>query len=173
MRKYEYSDELVNLVKNFLIEDEWYFSFDESIGVFNFELKLQRKIPRINYLVDIHEEEIIVYGICPIAADSNDANMMARMAEFLCRANFDILNGCFDFCFRDGEIRFKSFIDCQNCTPSQEVIKNGIFSTAGMYGYYASGIVDIIFSDCTAMEAIEKCEKLYKDGDFKFGKYRM
>ena len=29
MRKYEYSNELVNLVKKFLVDDDWHFSFDE------------------------------------------------------------------------------------------------------------------------------------------------
>lgn len=169
MDKHGYSDELANIVKNFLIEDDWNFSFDESIGLFNFELKVQRKIQRINYLVDIHKDEIVVYGLCPIGADRNDADMMARMAEFLCRVNYDIPNGCFEFDFRDGEIRFRSYIDCENTVPSKEVIRNSIFSTAIMYGYYASGIADIIFSDCTAKEAIAKCEKFFDNEDEEYG----
>ena len=43
--------------------------------------------------------------------------------------------------------------------PSTEVIKNSIHCIAAMYKRYAPGIIDIIFSGCTAKEAIAKCEK--------------
>lgn len=159
MRKYEYSDELVNLVKKFLSEDGWHFSFDENTGVFDFGIRIKSKIQKINYIVGVHEDEIIVYGMCPIGADHADGNMMAQMAEFFCRANYGLKNGCFELDFRDGEIRFRSFIDSEAVMPSTEVIKNSIYCTAAMYERYAPGIVDIIFTGCTAKEAIVKCEK--------------
>lgn len=159
MRKYEYSKDLVNIVKQFLVDDDWHFSFDENTGVFDFGLRVKSKIQKINYIVDVHEDEIVVYGMCPIGADHTDANMMAQMAEFLCRANYGLKNGCFELDFRDGEIRYKSFIDCEDMMPSTEVIKNSIHCTAAMFKRYAPGIVDIIFASCTAREAIAKCEK--------------
>lgn len=159
MRKYEYSNELVNLVKKFLVDDEWHFSFDENTGVFDFGLRVKSKIQKINYIVDVHEDEIVVYGMCPIGADHTDSKMMAQMAEFLCRANYGLKNGCFELDFRDGEVRFRSFIDCEDVMPSTEVIKNSIHCTAAMFKRYAPGIVDIIFAGCTAKEAIAKCEK--------------
>ncbi len=159
MRKYEYSKDLVNIVKQFLVDDDWHFSFDENTGVFDFGLRVKGKIQKINYIVDVHEDEIVVYGMCPIGADHTDVNMMAQMAEFLCRANYGLKNGCFELDFRDGEIRFRSFIDCEDLMPSKEVIKNSIHCTAAMFKRYAPGIVDIIFSGCTAKEAIAKCEK--------------
>lgn len=165
MRKYEYSNDLVNLVKKFLVDDDWHFSFDENTGVFDFGLRVKSKIQKINYIVDVHEDEIVVYGMCPIGADHTDSNMMVQMAEFLCRANYGLKNGCFELDFRDGEIRFRSFIDCEDVMPSTEVIKNSIHctATAAMYKRYAPGIVDIIFSGCTAKEAIAKCEKSPED----------
>ena len=163
MRKYEYSNELVNLVKKYLVDDDWHFSFDENTGMFDFGLRVKSKIQKINYIVDVHEDEIVVYGMCPIGADHTDCNMMAQMAEFLCRANYGLKNGCFELDFRDGEVRYRSFIDCEDVMPSTEVIKNSIHCTAAMFKRYAPGIVDIIFSGCTAKEAITKCEKSPED----------
>lgn len=163
MRKYEYSDELVNLVKKFLVEDDWSFSFNENTGIFDFGLRVRSKLQKINYIVDVHDDEIIVYGMCPIGADHTDANMMMQMAEFICRANYGLRNGCFELDFNDGEIRFKSYIDCEDVLPSINVIKNCIYCIASTFKRYASGIVDIICSVCTAKEAIAKCEKAKKD----------
>ncbi len=159
MRKYEYSNELANLVKKFLVDDDWHFAFDENTGVFEFGLRVKSKIQKINYIVDVHKDEIVVYGMCPIGVDYTDSNMMAQMAEFLCRANYGLKNGCFELDFRDGEIRYKSFIDCEAVMPSNEVIKNSIHCTAAMFKRYAPGIVDIIFSGSSAEEVIAKCEK--------------
>ena len=36
--------------------------------------------------------------------------------------NYGLKNGCFELYFRDGEIRFRSFIDCEDVMPSTEVI---------------------------------------------------
>lgn len=101
----------------------------------------------------------MVYGIYPIGADHDDEKMMAQMAEFICRANFGLKNGCFEFDFRDGEIRYKSFVDCDEVLPSTEVVKNSIHCTAAMYKRYATGITAIIFAGSSAKEAIAMCEK--------------
>lgn len=163
MRKYEYSNELAEAVKTFLVDDDWHFSFDEDTGLFKFGLKIKGKMRKIDYVVDVHNDEIVVYGMCPFGAESSDENMMAQMAEFICRANYGLKNGCFEFDFHDGEIRYRSFIDCENLIPSAEVIKNSIYCIASMYQRYTPGIFDIIFLGCTAKEAIVKCENFTED----------
>lgn len=159
----KYREELANVVKTFLTEDDWQFSFDENKGMFDFGLRIKSRIQKINYLVDVRKNELLVYGICPVCADRDEPEMMAQMAEFLCRANYGLRNGCFEFDFRDGEIRFRSFIDCRNLTPSTEVVKNSILCTAAMFEQYSPGIVDIIFTGGNAKDAIVRCEKLRAD----------
>lgn len=159
MKKYNYSNEIANVVKQFLTDDDWHYSFDEERGIFDFGLRVRSKIQKIKYLIDVKEDEIVVYGICPIGADHDDEKMMVQMAEFICRANFGLKNGCFEFDFRDGEIRYKSFIDCDKVLPSTEVVKNSIHCTAAMYKRYAAGITSIIFAGSSAKEAIAMCEK--------------
>ena len=71
--------------------------------------------------------------------------------------------GCFEFDFRDGEIRFRSYIDCDKTLPSIESIKNSIFCTAAMFEKYGAGITSIIFAEGYAQEAIAMCEKKYEE----------
>lgn len=157
MRKYEYSDEIVNVVKKFLDDDDWHYSFNEETGIFRFSLRIRGKIQSISYVIDVHEDEFITYGMSPIGADGEDTEMMAQMAEFICRANYGMKNGCFDL-DRDGEIRFRSFVDCEDLLPSISVVKNSVHCTATMFKRYAAGIVDIIFGGAKAKDAITKCE---------------
>lgn len=154
-----YSEELADLVKKFLDEDGWAYSFNEDTGTFKFDLRIKSKLQKISYVVGVREAEILAYGVCPIIADSDSAEMMSRMAEFICRANYGLKNGCFELDYRDGEVRFKSYIDCRGTIPSQEVIKNSIYCAAAMFRRYGDGIVSVVFSDCKPEEAIAICEK--------------
>ena len=159
MRRYEYSDEIVNVVKQFLEEDDWHYSFNEETGIFRFGLKIRSKIQNISYVIDVHDDEFVTYGMCPIGVDREDLEMMAQMAEFICRANYGLKNGCFEMDWRDGEIRFRSYVDCENLLPSTTVVKNSVHCTAAMIKRYAPGIVDIIFGGAKAKDAITRCEK--------------
>ena len=126
MKEKNYSAEIANAIKSYLKEDDWHFSFDEETGLFRFGLSLSSKIKKINYIVDVKEDQYIVYAIAPIGADEEDKKMMATMAEFVCRANYGLKNGNFELDMRDGEVRFKCFADCEGITPSKDMVENSI-----------------------------------------------
>ena len=153
-----YSMELANGVKAFLDEDDWKYSFDKEKGMFRFGLKIKSRLSQIQYMVRVHEKHITFYGIAPVSPDHEDEKMMGQMAEFICKAHYGLKNGCFEMDYNDGEIRYKSYVDCDGIIPSQKVIENSIYCIANMYETYAPGIIDILFKDVPAKEAIEKCE---------------
>lgn len=161
-----YSGSIASAVNKFLVEDDWKFSFDENIGIFRFGLRLKGKIKSIDYAVDVKDDSYIVYAISPLGADSEDTKMMSNMAEFICRANYGLKNGNFEMDMRDGEIRFKCYVDCDEIVPSLEMVKNSIHCSAAMFEHYGDGIVDVIFGNMSAKEAIEKCEKVVAEDLF-------
>ena len=158
MKERIYSKTIADAINTFLDEDDWNFSFDEKTGLFKFSLSIRSKLKKINYIIDVKEDEYIVYAISPIGADDEDKEMMARMAEFVCRANYGLKNGNFELDMRDGEVRFKCFVDCEGALPSKDIIHNSIYCPAAMFRRYGDGIVNIIFSNTTAKEAVDQCE---------------
>lgn len=154
-----YSKKITTAINNFLNEDDWHFAFDEQGGSFKFGLTLKSKIKHIEYIVEVQEDEFLVYAVSPIGADEDDEKMMKTMAEFICRANYGLKNGNFELDMRNGEIRYKSFVSCGGITPTPEMIKRSIYCPATMFEQYSDGIVDIILGNATAKSAIEKCEK--------------
>lgn len=159
MKEITYSKNIAKAINHFLTEDDWHFSFDDQRGLFRFGLCLKGRIKKVNYIVDVKEDEYIVYAISPLGANEDDEKMMATMAEFVCRANYGLKNGNFELDMQDGEIRFKSFVDCEGITPTTEMIWNSIRCPAAMFDRYGAGIVDIVFGNATAKDAIAKCEK--------------
>lgn len=163
MKNRLYSESIANAINTFLTEDDWFFSFDKEHGLFQFQLLLQGKIKIINYIIEVKKDKFIVYAISPLGVDENDQAMMSAMAEFVCRVNYDLIIGNFDLDMHDGEIRFKYFVDCNEITPTIEMVCNSIHFPATMFKRYGGGIVDVLFGNSTAKEAIDKCEKATVD----------
>lgn len=67
MKERTYSENIANAINTYLKEDDWHFSFDEQRGVFKFGLSLKSKLKKVNYLIDVKEDEYLVYAISPLA----------------------------------------------------------------------------------------------------------
>jgi len=163
MKETTFSQKIANVIHTFLTEADWNYSFDDKSGVFQFYLSLKSKIKSIKYRIRVRADDYTVYALSPIGADEDDAAMMASMAEFVCRANYGLRNGNFELDMRDGEIRFKSYVDCEGIVPSQEIVLNSIHCPAAMFETYGDGILGILFSGLSAKEAIALCEKSDED----------
>ena len=128
-------------------------------GIFYFTLQMKSEISNINYFVGVREKSLSFYGIIQMNADPKDEKLMGQMAEFVCRANHGLKNGCFDLNFENGEICYRSYLDCDGIIPSKNMVGNSIYCIATMYMAYAPAISEILYGDVTAKEAVEKCEE--------------
>ncbi len=153
-----YSEEIVEVIRSFLIDDDWKFDFDDERGIFRFGVAIESKLKNLRYFIPVREDAYTVYAICQIEADSDDKDIMKEMAEFICRANYGLRNGNFELDMSDGEIRYKTYVDCDGVIPSEEVVKGSIIIPAMMFDRYAPGLLDVMFKGATAEDAIAKCE---------------
>jgi hypothetical protein len=80
------------------------------------------------------------------------------MAEFITRANYGLLNGNFEMDFRDGEIRYKTFVNCDETDPGTQTIKDSIYIPAAMFNRYGEGIVSVLFGIKDPEQAVKDCE---------------
>ena len=150
-----YSANIAGMVKSFLDEDDWRYSFDSDSGIFRFDLSLEGKLKEINYIILISEYNYIVYGLCPMNAEED---CRAQMAEFITRANYGLKNGNFEMNFHDGGLRYKSFVDCEDSVIGNEAIKNSIYTVANMFMKYEPGILAVLFNLKSPEQAVNECE---------------
>lgn len=155
-----YSKELAQAISSYLKKDDWkQVFFDEETGVFTFSLNLTGSLPYVTYIIDVSEDSFLVLVRSPIQPSRTDKKTFTTLAEFVCRANFGMKNGCFDFNLRDGELYFKSFVDCDGLIPSYEVIRNSIHCPAAMFELYSPGILAIVFGKMSAEKAVAQCQE--------------
>ena len=157
MKEKEYSKEIARAIEEFLIDDDWHFRYDEDKGLFRFDVRLSGKVKSLSYVIDVKEDEYLVYAFPPISPDPEDGQVMATMAEFVCRASYGLINGNFELDFTDGELRYKSFEDCDGgLVPTREIVKNSIIITASMLDRYSPCILALLFEDASAKDAYER-----------------
>lgn len=154
----DYSMDVANMVRDFLVNDNWKFSFDEERGVFKFGLTLKGKLKSIDYRIFICPTSYVVNAISPMGADKDSPDEMLAMADFICRANYGLRNGNFELDMRDGEISYKCFVDCDNLVPPNEIIRNSIYVPAAMFTRYAPGILAVSLTGASGQDAVELCE---------------
>ena len=157
---FSFNTHIAEAIDHFLTEDDWHYEFDKEQGIFQFNLSIKNTLKKLQYQIHVGSDDFIVYATSPIGADQDNAEMIAKMAEFVCRANSVLRCGCFTYDHRDGELGFKVYVDCDGISsPSEEMIKNSIYCPAHMFNRYGGGILDIIFHNADAKEAVLQCEK--------------
>lgn len=155
----KYSLEIVEAIKTHIKENGLHMvSFDEALGTFSFNMQLACQLST-NIIIRVGEESFTTVAVCPVRPDTSDAELMARMAEFVCRANFGLKNGYFEFDFTDGEIRYKCYVPCDDRVPSQELIRKGITVPAMMLRRYGLGILGVLYSGVGPAIAVKACEE--------------
>lgn len=159
MQEKNYSTIIIDAINQFFNNDGWNFSFDSERGIFRLGYSLKGKLKRLSLIIGTTNDGYNVYAVAPVGVDKNDEKTLAEMAEFICRANYGLKNGNFELDMRDGEIRYKIYVDCSGIEPTQIMVQNSIFYPIGMFERYGEGILGIFFGGMSAKEAIEMCEK--------------
>ena len=154
-----YNPVIAEAVKDYLTEDDWHFEFDEDDGQIDLGLSLKGRIRKIRMVISIHESDYNVIAISPLSADKDQPEEMQKMMEFICRANYGLRDGNFEFDCRDGEIRYKCYVPCNGSAPERKIIARSIHCPAAMFMRYGEGIVQILFNNLSAAEAVALCEE--------------
>lgn len=165
MKNNKYSVEIANAVKDFLVNDDWHFSFDEQRGLFKFGVSVRNDFEHINGRISVDDDSYSVHMYAPLKVRNDDAKRK-EMAEFICRANYGLRCGSFDYDIRDGELGYKIYTCCDGINvPSEDMIRHSLYIPPMMFDKYGAGMLDIMFCGATAKQAISACEKEDSDGE--------
>lgn len=158
--KRNYSRTIVDRIKMFLDANEWKYSFDADAGVFRLGVHISEgcMLDSVNVYLAVKETSICTYALFPIQAPFKDAEVMARLAEFICRSNYNLKQGCLEVDYQDGELRYRCYIDSEGIIFSDEVIANSIYCSTAMLENFSYGLIGIIFRNMSAVEAVKTCE---------------
>lgn len=143
------SDKIVQAINDFLVGGEVNFNFNEKKRVFTLVQNVNSRLTSLRCIICVEDTSYYVIAICPISAKGHTS----EMAEFLTRINFGILSGNFEMDYSDGEIRYKCYVECEDCIPSRETIRKSFVIPLLMMKKYSEGIIAVAFGIETPKEA--------------------
>ena len=145
---------LSSSVKEYLDSQELRYEYYNEKNIFTFGLLTETKMKKVDMIIKIRENSIVIYGMPRISADSET---MAVVSEYITRANFGLTIGNFEMDFSDGELRFKSSIYCDD-VPSLNVIERIVDLPFLMWKIYGDGLLACMFAGSSPEEEVKKSE---------------
>jgi hypothetical protein len=119
---------------------------------------IQANHANIDCIADVREDkkQFIFLSICnynPFPDKYDD------VVEFITRANYGLVNGCFEFDFKSGTIRFKTTLlyEKENGIP-ESILDKYILTNLFTMDHYIPGLMSIMYGDNTAYKAIQEIE---------------
>ena len=148
-------NEVKEHIEAFMKEHDWKYEYDEEHQVFISGVGLQNYVSSIQYAISIKDTHVINYAVLPLNAKKH----IKRLVEFLCRANYGLIFGNFEFDYRDGEIRYKLEMTSDAILADDSNIGILLFKPAMMMEKYIKGIVQVMTGTMKAKEAVALCEQ--------------
>ena len=151
-----YSTAICNCITRFLDADDWKYKLDSEKEILKLGLTIHNKMKYVDIIFDLRDDKYLLFFTCPLSVDAAER---PEMRDLINRINYTLMFGCFEMGERDGEIRFRYSVDCDNQLPSQEIIKHSLYRSAATLEKYGDAIVQVLMGFATGKDAFEKARK--------------
>jgi len=141
----------------FFTEDDWRYDRIEGKPFLKMGFKGESGSWRCFAQAREEQKQFVFYSVLDVNVPEDKR---AAMAEFITRANYNLILGNFEMDFDDGEIRYKTCIDfkCEDARVTTGILKNAVYMNVIMTDKYFSGVMSVIYAGVKAKDAVDKCE---------------
>ena len=150
-------DQIVDALRDWLDDDDWHYEYDAEKHLIRAGITIDGKLRSARVYIPIREDgSYIVNIVSPVNGDPKD---IGELVKYLTMANYGLANGNFECDVRDGEIRYKTYVNCKEIEslPGQ-IIKDSILVGWCMMERYGNGIAAIAMGFSDAETEIKKAE---------------
>lgn len=141
-----------------LDEEGWDYEYDEKNELLRFRVHGVNTDFNVLLIIDEEQESLLcnTYIVQKIPE-----NKRFDVCEFINRINYELDNGNLEMDMEDGEIRYRTFLDLSDATPSKEQILNLIWNGPQCFDSYFSGLMRLVYSNLSPAKAVALCSDNY------------
>ena len=149
-------DAIIEAVRDWLDDDDWNYKFVAEKNYIKMGINLKSKLREAQIYIDFKEDCYIVYVVAPISGNKDD---LGELLRYVTMANYGLVDGNFEVDCRDGEIRYKSYVNCEGLPAlSTEVIARSVCIGCSMMDRYGGGLAALALGFSDAATEIQKIE---------------
>ena len=150
------TEAMIDAVRDFLDADDWHYEFDAEHSVIRAGVTLRCKLKNARMFIRFRKTDYNVLMVAPISADPNNIGEVLR---YTAQANYGLASGNFEVDVTDGEIRYKSYVDCDGLeTLPKEIFIDSINACWAMMERYGNGYAALAMGFSDADTEIKKAE---------------
>lgn len=145
-------------IREWLDGNKWHYECSSNSSIIYMGVALKSEINKLRVIVDVRDDFFLVYAIIGIGG----ANNILELMKFLTMANYGLINGNFEMDVSDGEIRYKTYVNCDGLKElPPQIVADSVLCACHTVKRYSSGIARLCMfpGQFTAESEIEKCEK--------------
>lgn len=156
-------EQIVDAVRDWLDEDNWHYEYNAEKRQIKMGISLKSRLKSGKFHINIKKDCYVVYLYAPINGDKDN---LGELAKYLTMANYGLINGNFELDVRDGEVRYKTFVNCDGLESlSSVVIEDSVYACCAMMDRYGDGIAALALGFSDADTEIKKAEHQDDQGE--------
>ena len=150
-------EQIVDALRDWLDGDNWHYEYDAENHVIRAGVNLDCKLRNARmFIIARADGSYVVNIVSPISGDPKN---IGELVKYVAMANFGLANGNFDVDVRDGELRYKIYVNCKGLEKiSDQIIKDSIYVGWCMMERYGDGIAALAMGFSDAEAEIMKAE---------------
>lgn len=149
--------QIVDVLKKWLDNDDWNYDYNAEKHSFLMRASINSlKLKTAQILITVNDDNYNVFCYSSIGGVTYN---LTELIKYLTMVNYGLIDGNFELDVRDGEIRYKTYVNCKGMeTISSEVISDSIYVACSMLGRYGDGIVALALGFSDADTEIKKTD---------------
>ena len=150
-------EQIVDALRDWLDSDDWHYEYDAEHHLIRAGINLDCKLRNARIFIPIREDgSYIVNVVSPISGDPKN---MDELVKYVAMANYGLANGNFDIDVSDGEVRYKTYVNCKDLeTLPAQIIKDSIYVGWCMMDRYGNGLAALAMGFSDVETEIKKAE---------------
>ena len=146
---------LLKYCKAYCDSQGWKYTLNEDEEYIRLQMSME-EVDHVTIFIRARENSFTTNTYFPInaAAAKRDA-----ISEFICRANYGLVIGCFEMDYTDGEIRYRTTGCFKNIDPNLDSIETLVDMGFLMFNRYTPGLMGVLYRGMDPKNAVDMCEK--------------
>lgn len=153
-------DENYRKIIEYVDSQKWRYKEKEDSHIVELGMNVKGKLQNCRVIIQAKEDAIFCVAVPPLKASADNRD---NVVEFITRANYGLLNGCFEFDYSDGEVRYRSFLPTEAGPPAVEDVERIVDVTYFMVQLYGDGLVKNIMGFGNPEQDIEEIESAVRN----------
>ena len=147
----DYKSSLMKITEDYITSKGWSSAINDADQFIVSELELDNEMGSVPFILVPTDDGIVSYATL---RDEILPEMYPTVAEYLHRANYGLLNGCFELDYANGSVQYRTFCCCLNGREPSDADLDMLFAVPlAVLNRYIDGLRQIL--NGTAKDAYE------------------